>query len=255
MGKSTEDSAELQAYKTAEKTYNDAKSAYDARVSKASSEVSKARKTKNKDIKAIEKDRKLFLEEFEKPIGKFVQPKSTVTLYRTHIESDKFRLDLETGMKVEVSTSGNTSATLIGTRDSRQLFINILTSQGNMTISCNPDNELEARSFAGQISVAAASVVQTTEQYKSTIDSFDSRLQAEQQDSSLIDAAEVSLASTRNDTSSIDQAKVLMEEAGKLVTDDEMNGHLKRKKRNTIIKWGAIAVIVVIAIVCWFMFQ
>lgn len=255
MGKSTEESAELQTYKTAEKTYSDTKSAYDTRVSKASSEVSKARKTKEKTIKAIEKDRKLFLEEFEKPIGKFVQPKSTVTLYRTHIESGKFRLDLETGMSVEVSTSGNTAATLIGTRDSRQLFINILTSQGNMTISCNPDNELEARSFAGQISVAAAAVDKTTEQYKSTLDSFDSRLQAEQQDSSLIDAAEASLVSIRNDTSSINQAKSQMEQAGKLVTDDEMTGHLKRKRRNTLIKWGVILGIVVIAIVCWFVLQ
>ena len=255
MGKSVDDSAELLAYKTAEKAYTDAKSAYDQRVSKADSEVSKARKAKEKTIKAIEKDRKRFVDEFEKPIGKFVQPKSTVMLYRTRIESGKFRLDLETGMNIEVSTSGNTSATLIGTRDSRQLFINILTSQGNMTISCNPDNELEARSFAGQISVAAASLDKTAEQYESTIRSFDSQQKAERQDTSLIDAAEAKALSIRNDTSSIDQAKALMEQAGRLVTEDEMNGHLKRRRRNTLIKWGVILGIAMIAIVCWFVLQ
>lgn len=253
MGKNVE-SAELRAYKTAEQAYYDAKNTYDLHVSNAGSEVSKARKAKEKAIKAIEKDHKRFSEAFEQPIAKFVQPKSTVTLYRDHLESGKFRLNLESGMKVEVSTSGNTSATMIGTRDSRQLFINVLTAQGNMTVSCNPDQELQARDFAGQISVAAMAYDQTMRDFESVNKAFEEQVAAERRDTSLIYAAAATLESVKNDTSSIDQARKRMEEASGHVDQHEMEGHKARVRRHAFIKWGAIIAVAVVIVVCLFIF-
>lgn len=276
-----EKTPEIVNMERAQKAYKQARSAYKSDRSDAKSTLKKAQRSHDKDVKSAEKALEEERERLTRPLASFAGAK----LYWDHIEHKKSSLALEEGMVVEVNSSGNTYTAVANTgtvetsssspvasasssafsenasideggvstasRDTRNLFITLKTSNNSMTIQCDPDKEKGARDFADDIAAAASKVTAQAEVNRSRINEAHNEIAKSRGDVDGVNLARDSFTTVESDTTQLDEAKLRLDQAVSAVPPEELNEYRsvhRRRKAVAILVCVILVIIVLVAV-------